>query len=149
MNAKNKVLESFISMTEKVANGKTNVLDFGSENMKFYRGEIHMIKMIGDNPGIYSSEMARRFGITRAVVYKTVLKLEKRALIKKINDEEDKKKTKLFLTSEGEKAYKCHEEYHNDFDKALFDFLDSLDNEELKLIQKFLDYSNNLVDNHF
>ncbi|GKX28759.1 transcriptional regulator [Vallitalea longa] len=149
MNAKNKVLESFISMTEKVANGKTNVLDFGSENMKFYRGEIHMIKMIGDNPGIYSSEMARRFGITRAVVYKTVLKLEKRSLIKKVNDEENKKKTKLYLTREGEKAYKFHEQYHNDFDNALFDFLDSLNNEELLLIQKFLKYSNNLIDNHF
>ncbi|WP_273324714.1 MarR family winged helix-turn-helix transcriptional regulator [Vallitalea guaymasensis] len=149
MNAKNNVLESFISMTEKVANGKTNVLDFGSENMKFYRGEIHMIKMIGDNPGIYSSEMARKFGITRAVVYKTVLKLEKRALIIKVNDESDKKKTKLFLTEDGEKAYKFHEQYHNNFDKALFDFLDSLNEDELQLIQKFLNYSNKLIDNHF
>lgn len=26
-----------------IANGKTNVLDFGSDEMTFYRGEIHMI----------------------------------------------------------------------------------------------------------
>ncbi|GMQ59836.1 MarR family winged helix-turn-helix transcriptional regulator [Vallitalea sediminicola] len=149
MNAKNEVLESFISITEKIANGKTNILDFGSEDMKFYRGEIHMIKMIGDNPGIYSSEMARNFGITRAVVYKTVLKLEKRALIIKVNDEKDKKKTRLYLTEDGEKAYKAHEQYHNNFDTALFDFLDSLSDEELQLIQKFLSHSNKLIDNHF
>lgn len=79
----NEVIDSFIKLTEKISNGKTNILDFGSNDMVFYRGEIHIIKMIGDYPGIYSSEIARNFGITRAVVHKTLLKLEKRNLVKK------------------------------------------------------------------
>jgi DNA-binding MarR family transcriptional regulator len=145
----NKILETFISMTEKIANGKTNILDFGSEDMKFYRGEIHMIKMIGDNPGIFSSEMARRFGITRAVVYKTVLKLEKRALIKKIEDQEDKKRTKLYLTQEGLKAYEFHKQYHEEYDNALLDFLSKLSEEEKNLIYLFLKHADQLISNHF
>jgi hypothetical protein len=42
------VINEFIALTESIANSRTNVLDFGSEDMRFYRGEIHIIKMIGD-----------------------------------------------------------------------------------------------------
>ena len=74
-------IRAFIDLTEQIANSKTNILDFGSEDMTFYRGEIHMIKMIGDFPGIYSAELARKFGITRPVVHKTLQKLSDRGLI--------------------------------------------------------------------
>ena len=35
----NEVIDSFIKLTEKISNGKTNILDFGSNDMVFYRGE--------------------------------------------------------------------------------------------------------------
>jgi DNA-binding MarR family transcriptional regulator len=63
----NAIINDFIKMTERVANGKTNVLDFGTAEMTFYRG-------------IFISEMAHNFNNTRAVVAKTVKKLEKRGL---------------------------------------------------------------------
>ena len=137
----NEVIDSFIKLTEKISNGKTN--------MVFYRGEIHIIKMIGDYPGIYSSEIARNFGITRAVVHKTLLKLEKRNLVEKKQDLEDKKRQKLFLTQKGKLAYKYHEEYHDEHDKALFDFIKNLSEEELNTILRFLNYADQLVQNHF
>ncbi|MCZ7407055.1 MarR family winged helix-turn-helix transcriptional regulator [Parvimonas micra] len=143
------VVNSFINLIEKIGNGKTNILDFGSEDMIFYRGEIHIIKMIGDYPGIYSSEIARNFGITRAVVHKTLLKLEKRNLVEKKQDLEDKKKQKLFLTQKGNIAYKYHEDYHEQHDKALFDFIKNLTEEELDIINEFLKHADNLIQNHF
>ena len=103
----NEVIDSFIKLTEKISNGKTNILDFGSNDMVFYRGEIHIIKMIGDYPGIYSSEIARNFGITRAVVHKTLLKLEKRNLVEKKQDSEDKKRQKLFLSERRHESCVC------------------------------------------
>lgn len=145
----NEVIDSFIKLTEKISNGKTNILDFGSNDMFFYRGEIHIIKMIGDYPGIYSSEIARNFGITRAVVHKTLLKLEKRNLVEKKQDSEDKKRQKLFLTQKGKLAYKYHEEYHDEHDKALFDFIKNLSEEELNTILRFLNHVDQLVQNHF
>jgi DNA-binding MarR family transcriptional regulator len=42
--------------------------------------------MVGDHPGIFISEIARNFNITRAVVAKTVKKLEKRELLIKETD---------------------------------------------------------------
>ncbi|KNF08996.1 transcriptional regulator [Gottschalkia purinilytica] len=145
----NKVIGEFIKMVEKISNGKTNILDFGSEDMCFYRGEIHMIKLIGDAPGVYISEMARNLNITRAVVSKTIMKLEKRGLIEKVEDEEDKKRLKLYLTSKGQEAYRLHNEYHQKYDKPLFEYVDSLNEKELKIIENFLKKASDLVDNHF
>lgn len=142
------VISSFISLTEKIANSRTNVLDFGSPEMTFYRGEIHMIKMIGDFPGIYSSELARKLGVTRAVVHRTITILEKRSLLEKTRDSDDKKRVKLFLTTLGEEAYTHHEDYHQLHDKALFDYLNELPEEALNTIQDFLKHATNLIDNH-
>lgn len=147
-NLPREVINAFIGLTERIANSKTNVLDFGSEEMTFYRGEIHIIKMIGDYPGIFSSEIARRFGITRAVVHKTLLKLEERELVTKTQNDADKKRVPLFLTEKGRLAYLFHEEYHNRHDKALFEYVGGLSQPELEAVKKFLEHANNLIENH-
>lgn len=142
------VINAFITLTENIANSKTNILDFGSEDMTFYRGEIHIIKMIGDYPGIFSSEVARRFGITRAVIHKTLVKLEKRSLVMKQPDAKDKKRQKLFLTAKGQLAYAYHEEYHNQYDKELFDYVVNMPESQLEAIKGFLKHANKLIQNH-
>ncbi|MGG5343949.1 MarR family winged helix-turn-helix transcriptional regulator [Enterococcus sp. AZ192] len=144
----NDVVSSFIELTERIANSKTNILDFGSKEMTFYRGEIHMIKMVGDYPGIYSSEIARKFGITRAVVHKTLIKLQERKLITKEIDSQDKKRFRLYLTTKGKEAYESHEAYHQKFDQALFSYLDNLSASELTVIDGFLKEASHLVENH-
>lgn len=144
----NSVIGEYIKMVEKIANGKTNILDFGGE-MVFYRGEIHMIKMIGDFPGIYISEMARNFNITRAVVSKTIKKLEAKDVVYKSIDETDKKRMQLYLTEKGKCAYQAHQKYHNHYDSPLFSYLDGLTKEELEVIDAFLKRANLLIDNHF
>lgn len=142
------VINAFIILTENIANSKTNVLNFGSEDMTFYRGEIHLIKMIGDYPGLFSSEIARRFGITRAVIHKTLSKLEERGVVSKVHDETDRKRYKLFLTERGKLAYKFHEEYHNQYDKVLFDYVETLPDNQLEAIKGFLELANSLIQNH-
>lgn len=142
------VIRSFIELTERIANSRTNVLDFGSEDMTFYRGEIHMIKMIGDYPGIHSAELARKFGITRPVVHKTLQKLSDRDLIIKEYDPEDKKRFLLYLTEKGQTAYRFHEKYHDEYDKALFNFLRDIPDDKLGSIKGFLDHAIGLIQNH-
>ncbi|WOO36787.1 MarR family transcriptional regulator [Anaerocolumna sp. AGMB13020] len=143
------IINDFIKMTERIANGKINTLELGPEDMTFYRGEIHMIKMVGDQPGIFISEMARNFNITRAVVAKTVRKLEERGFLNKIEDAEDKKRICLFLTEKGERAYLLHKAYHEKYDSPLFNYLGELKEHDLKVIQEFLKHANSLVENHF
>ncbi len=142
------VILSFIELTEQISNSKTNILDFGSEDMTFYRGEIHMIKMIGDFPGLHSAELARKFGITRPVVHKTLQKLSERGLILREEDSEDKKRSLLYLTEKGQKAYQLHAAYHAKYDKALFDFLADTPGDQLASIKGFLDHAISLIQNH-
>jgi DNA-binding MarR family transcriptional regulator len=145
----NEIINDFIKMTERIANGKMNVLDFDSAEMTFYRGEIHILKMVGDHPGIFISEMARNFNITRAVVAKTVKKLEKRGFLIKETDSTDKKRLRLYLTDKGRQAHALHHAYHQQFDRPLFAFLEKLDNQDLQIIREFLKHANQLVKNHF
>ncbi|AFA46831.1 MarR family winged helix-turn-helix transcriptional regulator [Acetobacterium woodii] len=144
----NSVIDEYIKMVERIANGKTNILDFG-DDMVFYRGEIHMIKMIGDFPGIFMSEMARNFNITRAVVSKTIKKLEAKDIVFKQIDASDKKRICLYLTAKGKEAYLAHQNYHNHYDSPLFNYLDELEHEKLVVIEEFLKKANQLIENHF
>lgn len=143
------VIRDFIKLTERIANGKNNLLQLGGGEMSFYRGEIHMIQMIGDEPGIFISEMARAFHITRAVVAKTVRKLEERGYVMKQEDEEDRKRLRLYLTGQGQRAYDLHRQYHLEVDRPMFEFLEGLDDRELELLRLFLQHAGTLVGNHF
>ena len=149
MTNKNIVIERYIALVEKIANGKNNTLSFAGKDMTFYRGEIHIIKKIGDHPGIFSSEIAREMGITRAVIHKTLLKLEERGFVEKEADTGDKKRKKLFLTKRGQAAYTAHEQYHQRHDKSFFDFIDSLNEQECALIACFLEKANEMIEKHF
>lgn len=75
------VINDFIALAETIANSQANTLDFGGDGMAFHRSEILVIKRIGDYPGMFSSEIARHFGITRAVIHKTLLKIEELGLV--------------------------------------------------------------------
>lgn len=149
MDRGNEVINLYISLVEKIASGKNNILNFGSEEMTFYRGEIHILKAIGDSPGIFSSEVSRHMGVTRAVIHKTLLKLETRGLVEKVEDNEDKKIKKLFLTEKGEEAYNLHREYHEEIDKEFFQYLDNLSKDEEKILKEFLSLANIMIEKHF
>ena len=146
---RNQVIHHFIQLTEQIANGKTHVLNFGSEDMTFYRGEIHMLKLVGDDPGIFISEMARKFNITRAVVAKTIRKLEERGFLTKEEDIAHKKRLRLFLTEKGAQAYKLHDAYHKKYDRPLFDYIDGLNDHELQVLHDFFQHAENLIKRHF
>lgn len=142
---KQQVIEKTILMIEKLTNakGETVVLADGQE---FYRGESHLLKLIAVRPGIYSSEAARSFRVTRAVVHKTLKKLEERGLIEKQQDEEDRKRYKLFLTDKGRKASQELEEIQSHKAAAFFDCVKNLSETELTGVIRFLDSANQTLD---
>ncbi len=148
LNNKNQIQNLFISMLEKVSNGKINVLDFG-DDFVFTRGEMHIIKRLGDFPGIYNSEIANLMGVTRAVSNKMVNRLVKRKFIYKEEDPNNKRAKKLYLTDKGKKAYEFHEQYHEESDKEFIDYISSLDENSSATIREFLEKANIIVDNHF
>lgn len=146
---KKELINTYISCIETISNGRLNELVFQGEDMRFFRGEIHMLKFIGDEPGLLSLDIARRMNVTKVVVSKTIGKLEKRGFILKKEDEEDRKKKRLFLTPKGQEAYGHHEEYHRIHDQAFFSFIQDLNQEETLLILNFLKEAKEMIQHHF
>jgi DNA-binding MarR family transcriptional regulator len=142
------IMSEFMQLLETIANGKSNVLDFG-DGMVFYRGEIHMIKVIGDHPGMFLSEIARCFHVTRAVVSKIVLKLERNGYVRKVTDTADKKRVQVYLTERGQLAFAAHEHFHCDSDGHIYEYLQGLNEAELEIVAGFLQKARQMVDHHF
>lgn len=142
------VMSEFMQLLETIANGKTNLLDFG-DGIVLYRGEIHLIKVIGDHPGMFLSEIARWFGITRAVVSKTVLKLEKNGYIRKETDPADKKRVQVYLTERGQAAFRAHAAFHSENDAPIYEYLQGLNAAERDCIAGFLQKARQMVARHF
>ncbi|MCT4620375.1 MAG: MarR family transcriptional regulator [Marinisporobacter sp.] len=141
------IMKNFVQLIEAAANGKKRVLDFG-EDMVFYRGEIHIIKVIGDYPGMYISEIAQRLNVTRAVISKTIKKLENRGFIIKKEVQEDKKKLSVYLTKKGDVAYRAHHQFHLENDKEIFEYLEKLTERDLLVIKEFLNKANDMTKKH-
>lgn len=146
---KKDLVNLYISCIETIANGRLNELVFEGEDMSFFRGEIHIIKVIGDEPGIISLDIAKKMNVTKAVISKTLTKLEQRGFIEKREDEEDRKKKQLFLTERGKEAYGFHEAYHEIHDKDFFDFIKKLNDKETELIFAFLKEAKEMISHHF
>jgi DNA-binding MarR family transcriptional regulator len=141
-------MSNFMQLLESIANGKTKVLDFG-DGMVFFRGEIHIIKAIGDRPGLSISEIARSFNVTRAVVSKIVLKLERNGYVRKETDPEDRKRVQVYLTERGQAAFDAHDKFHLINDRQIYEYLEGLNETELEAVLGFVRKAQHMIHNHF
>lgn len=142
----NAVVMQTMELYERISNSKLNktVLPDGRE---FFRGESHVLVLIGQEPGIFSSEIARRYKVTRAVIHKTQKKLEAEGYIRKEVDEKDKKRYRLYLTSDGEEVVKILSGQQIKLVQRFFDFIDDMCDEEKQAVVKFLTCSNEVMEN--
>lgn len=141
------IMSQFSRLLETIANSKMKQLDFG-DGIVLFRGEIHIIRAIGDQPGMYISEIARYFGVTRAVISKSALKLEANGYIYKGAATEDKKRVQLYLTERGEAAYRAHNEFHYKQDDYIFAYLEGLTEKERTAVTGFLEKAQQIVEHH-
>jgi len=148
MDKQEEIMGQFVRMIETIANSKMKKMDFG-EGIILFRGEIHLIKALGDIPGMFISEIARYFGVSRAVISKNILKLELRGYVKKVSDPNDLKRVQVFLTPLGEKAYHQHKIFHAAKDDYMFLYLKNLTSKELNSISSFLICAQKMINHHF
>ena len=71
---KQEVVMQTMELVEKLTNSKKDTVKL-PDGREFYQEESHILVLLRQEPGIYNSEIARRFLVTRAVVHKTLRKL--------------------------------------------------------------------------
>ncbi|MCG8485759.1 MAG: MarR family transcriptional regulator [Clostridia bacterium] len=144
---KKKVIENYATLVEKAARTADKPNQFDTD-VEIFRSEIHIINVIGNKKDIHISEIARKFGVTKGAISKTIKKLEKKELVEKIIDKTNQSRVLVALTEKGLKAYHSHEKYHNEYDKDLFGYLDNLTEYELDILNTFLEKANEMAERH-
>lgn len=129
-NQSESVIEIMTRIINKASSLMTEPRHFGSEDV-LYASEIHMLDVIGRNPGINVTEIADKLGITKGAVPKIIRKLMEKELICRYQIKGNKKIVLFNLTDKGRIAFQCHIEWHQKFDSGIVKKLDSLDESKL------------------
>ncbi len=132
-----KLSRMLLRVFNKFAQNEKKPRRFGVDEL-LHASEIHMVMLIGDNPGGHGAELARIAGVTRGAVSQLIAKLEKKGLVQKIDDTENGLKKVPVLTNKGKVAYYAHERYHEEMDGDLYDYVARLTDEQLVVIENFL-----------
>lgn len=140
-----KLAEVFLRIVHKVIENQKRPRQYGIAE-KLYPAEIHTLMMIGTHEKVHVSELARFLGVTRGAVSQMIDKLNKKGLIDKKTDPENATRVLLSLTNKGKVAYFAHQQFHEETDAPLFEYIDGLSNERYAFAQDFLQKLEDMVD---
>lgn len=112
--------------------------DYGTGNV-VSMVEVHTLTHIYDNPGITVTQLANYWKRTKSAISQTVGKLEKRGLIVRKGNENNKKIVELYVTEEGKKLSTAHKAYDLiELSRTLEDLLKTCTYEEIDAFYKVL-----------
>jgi DNA-binding MarR family transcriptional regulator len=115
------LLELFEQVKAKLEVVHTPARDYGT-GFVLYKIEIHTIQNIGNNPGINSTDLTGRMGVTKSAVSQMVKKLIKKGFLCKVTSSDDARESALELTDLGWKAFYAHERFHTQIYEAVQQF---------------------------
>ena len=140
----NQISDVMIRIINRYNEAEKKPRHYGTDDLLF-PSEVHMVSLIGNNEGCGVSELARIAGVTKGAISQIVKKLETRGLIVKSEERGNSSKVLVNLTNKGRVVYYAHEMHHEDMSVGLSEYIESLDDEKVKIIQEFL----NKVDESF
>jgi DNA-binding MarR family transcriptional regulator len=110
---------------------------YGLEEL-LYPAEVHLITLIGANPGIGVTELALKGGVTKGAVSQMAQKLVSKGVITKEQDRVVGTRVIFNLTSKGKVAFYSHERMHEEINRELFAFVSSLGPAQFGVLEQFL-----------
>ena len=96
--------------------------------------EIHTIEAIGMYTSRTMSEVAADLKITVGTLTTAINKLTKKGYVERERIEEDRRVVMIKLTKKGKVAYRIHEKFHREMNKATIENLNEKESEELILL---------------
>ncbi len=104
--------------------------NYGGEIM--FQAESHMIKAIGNWPGVTASQLAKTFNKSNSACSQLINKMKKKRWVQQERNEENSREYNLTLTEEGRKIYEKHHEFEEACYMRAYMMLDDVTPEELK-----------------
>jgi len=129
--------EQFLRILNKAQEAMRTPRDYGTGEL-LHSAEIHMVMLVGSNPGAGVTDLAKAGGLTKGAVSQMLEKIEHKGLITRSPDPEDSRRVAIDLTTKGKIAYYAHIQFHEDSDRELYEYVEKLKPEQLDVIEQFL-----------
>ena len=115
---------------------KKSIIEHG--HIKLHPSEIHLMNVIAEERGRNASAMASRLGVTKGAVSQTLSRLEKKGIIFKTKDPQNKNELTVYFTSLGKNLLKQHHEMRASLRKRYDKYFSNISKEERDIIINFL-----------
>ncbi len=130
-------LEQMERIIHKYSQKESRKRDYGADVL-LTQTEVHLIAVIGEQPGIGVKALADVKGVTTGAASQMVRKLVEKGLVKKRISSESEAKVELTLTEKGQVCFKEHQKYHAKTNDKWHQLLDRLDDESYDTLMQIL-----------
>ncbi|MCC8060930.1 MAG: MarR family transcriptional regulator [Clostridiales bacterium] len=104
-----------------------------------YPSEIHAIERIATINSINLTELAINLNLTKGAVSKSVVKLERKGLIRRYQYINNRREIYFELTELGRQAYEGHKQYHMEMTREINRFCETISDKQGNCILNYLD----------
>ena len=115
-------------------------------DLKLYPSEIHLIDVIAKGQDINASKMAARLGVTKGAVSQTLTRLEKKGILIKTRDPQNKNELTVHFTLLGKKVLEEQRKLRAAFYEEYAKYFSNISQEEEEIIMGFLKKMGELFD---
>lgn len=122
-NLLERVIHKYIQMEKRP-------MDYGN-GITLSQPEIQTIMLIGSNPGISVTAIARMRGITKGTASQMLYKLADKGLVKKCVSEHSDAQISVFLTELGQEESRLHDAYHRQKIQPVFQYMSKLSSQSV------------------
>ncbi|MCB2356507.1 MarR family winged helix-turn-helix transcriptional regulator [Clostridium estertheticum] len=132
------IFEKIIRLLNKINQSNKIPRDYGTGHI-LHQSEIHTIEAIKNHENVNASELSSILAITNGALTQVVSKLKKKGLVDQYNTISNKKDVYYHLTDKGEIANLGHCKHHNESYKNLNQYIESLEDDKIEIINTFLE----------
>lgn len=140
----NLFLEQMERIIHKYNQRESHKRDYGVD-VPLTHTEVHLIAVIGEQPGIGVKALAGAKGVTTGAASQMVRKLVEKGLVQKQISAESEAKVELTLTEKGQKCFVEHQKYHVKTNDKWNRLLDKLDDESYETLTQILEEAEKLL----
>ena len=106
--------------------------------LKLYPSEIHLIDVIAKGQDINASKMASRLGVTKGAVSQTLARLEKKGVLYKTKDPQNRNELTVHFTPLGKKVLEEQRKLRTRFHEQYAKYFSNISEKEKAIIMAFL-----------
>lgn len=112
MTKEEKLALAFKRLVHVLTTGKRTPHEFGDTAL--YRAEVHVLEIIGQNPGITATDIVNDMQVTKGAVSQIVSKLRRKELVQNSSKAGNMKIHELYVTQKGMEVLLLHDEHERE-----------------------------------